>query len=248
MDILEYLEKVSYEEVSKNKNSVGEISNPEKEDDFLKNHEIGNEIESNAPNSPVWLEKNDYLNNLFEFRSTSSDKVIPLERLIWAKNNFMNKLKGNKAYFPARRCNIEEGVTERYLRWPIKDDEVLIEFLCVPVGCLYGGRLQIVNMTEIYPFYEMGNRTKSNKNTANNRDKWNSHSIENMRNLFKFKYSNKTAEALTFRIMQVADQFLSESLKLASVLKTFPLKKNTLLLFYYYELPLCIKKNKIKSP
>ena len=217
MDILEYLEKVSYEEVSKNQNSDGKISNPEKEDEILKNSEIGNEIVSNAPNSPVWLEKDDYLNNLFEFRSISPDKIIPLEKLIWAKNNFMNKLKGNRAYFPARRCNIEEGVTEGYLRWPIKDDEVLIEFLCVPVGCLYGGRLQIVNMTEIYPFYEMCNRNKSNKNTANNRDKWNSWSIENMRNLFKFKYSNKTAEALTFRIMQVADQFLSESLKLASV-------------------------------
>jgi hypothetical protein len=65
----------------------------------------------------------------------------------------------------------------------------------------------------------MGNRNKSNKNTANSRDKWNSWSVENMRNLVKFKYSNKTAEALTFRIMQVADQFLSESLKLASVFK-----------------------------
>mmetsp|Transcript_20100 Transcript_20100/g.33859 ORF Transcript_20100/g.33859 Transcript_20100/m.33859 type:complete len:409 (-) Transcript_20100:221-1447(-) len=154
-------------------------------------------------------------------------KTVDKADLVWAPLHIM---KGPSSLAMARVCEFGEAAFEEYIAWPIPEDSVLVEFICVPQNL---SRFSVIAPTKGHtaqqrclpynsPLHrgkrqgtiEDAFRSKSEGETVKSgEDRWDPDRMEELYKAYKDKYSAVLAKQVMSNCRKVANEFLKRALE-----------------------------------
>lgn len=213
----------------------------ESQNSMLKtNLENNNEDESAESGEPIWIENKDttsssgkkrpaYFINTWETMIEKLDSTS----LVWCHIGGFFKAPGVRPWVPAVIRDNSRGALIKDAPWPIPDDMVVIEYICMTKKDPTLPRYVLQNKNKIRPYYENvkdavkqmdGKQKKLSQKTLSflpstattslpkKREQWSLDSLDNMKDLFHGKFHVSQANALFEKVQARANALLDLAL------------------------------------